>query len=211
MHSNSAQGRRRPPRSRPVIVQTAQVLRFDLGLNAREISEELERRFPGEGVSERTVGYWIKHWGTDASGAWSLTSGHVEVAASVLRILPDLVELRGQQALNISVAEAEVLGRLAAVVPSMPPAGMFRWTGLYLAALRADLPTRDLLAYLAFSPWADKGARYLKAFDAGHLTTVLSICPGDDDWLAADRRERHSFSVGAVIVAPRRRSSRRPS
>ena len=153
MSRNSAQGRRRGPRSRPAIVQTAQVLRFDLGLNAREISDELERRFPGEGVSERAVGYWIKQWGTDASGAWSLTSGAADVAASVLRILPDLVELRGQQALNISVAEAEVLGRLAAVVPPMPPAGMYRWTGLYLAALRADLPTRDLLAYLAFTPW----------------------------------------------------------
>jgi len=153
----------------------------------------------------KTVSNWAKEWKRDAEAPWGFTAANLDWRTGLLRVLPELIEGFGKEAMEMSGREADLIGWLAVAVPDMPPEAMFVWVRRYLRNVESGQPAADLIAYLAFAPWRDRGRRYLRALDSPTrgFSSALALAAEDSEWLGARVRHVQSFTMGAVIAARR--------
>lgn len=175
-------GRRRSPNYPPWIVDAARAVYLDGAIPSR-IAEEMRKAFPAERrtPSERTLRGWAERWQPDPSGLWAFDNPATDPEI-VLPLLADLVEATKGRVRSLTNAEAAVLTRLGRAVPDMPVVGMYGWSRAFIAA-RDHEPTESLLHYLAFTPWRDRGERYLAAFGRGWIEELRNLSPDDVEWL----------------------------
>ena len=126
----------------------------------------------------------------------------------MLPLLADLVEATKGRVRSLTNAEAAVLTRLGRAVPDMPVVTMYRWSRAFIAA-RDHEPTEALIHYLAFTPWRDRGERYLAAFRRGWIGGLRSLSPDDVEWLPPGHWIRRGSIKGRMQARPTSEEARR--
>jgi hypothetical protein len=95
----------------------------------------------------------------DRSGPWSLSDATGDEAGLILPVLraylnlTALREVKSERDLFITKAEARWIVRVRRAAPNIHPFDVYRLTRAYLAREERGLPTYDLDAMLAFTPW----------------------------------------------------------
>ena len=176
---------------------------FLRGMRSTTIAKQLPEIFPRAKrlPDDRLIRTWMEQWRDDQSGPWQMEDqGDPAILLHVLRTL--IVATQGKVT-DLTASEAEELTRLGHSTPGMPPIGMYNWARAIIAARIADEPVTSLVHYLAFTPWTDEGKDYVAAFNAGYITELRALCPGDEAWLgmgATRSRRTRSLGADAVIV-----------
>jgi hypothetical protein len=131
-----------------------------------------QKKLAGRIPTLRTVQRLVaEHRPADASGRWDFAPGAAGDARTVLRVMARVTEVM-EGAPVISNAEAEWITALAAANPDLTDFGLWFLARMYRAREAAGVPTPDLDALLAFSPWSqgEEGwLRYRRAADAGWI------------------------------------------
>jgi hypothetical protein len=175
-------------RTDPDVYSYAQQEYFERRCNPTQVADFVNRRFGPRTVTAEGVRKWVRSWGQDSSGPWGIRSSDPETSREVLAVIAELVDAGIPAAQSLTIAEAELIGRLAVVVPDMPKDAMYLWARQFIVAESTGGPTADLMTFLAFRPWTDGGIRYQAAADNGHLTRLLAFGRGADAQLGGKAR-----------------------
>jgi hypothetical protein len=148
------------------------------GIRRRVLEDHPEwaPRMPGE----RTIQNLVRGLLGQAGDPWSFsTTDHPEDAGLVLRVLGELWDT-GVWPRALTVDEAEYIVRLRRAVPDLPAIRALALARAYLMAADGSniYTAAGLDRYLAFAPWRDGAARYVKAFTENRITEYFGM-PGD--------------------------------
>lgn len=95
----------------------------------------------------------------DSTAPWRLADAVAEDAALVLPVLAAVIEESEGRVANLTIGQARWIAKLRHVAPDLALWTVYVLANTYMRCEEWNMPTADLDAYLALTPWRDDACR----------------------------------------------------